>query len=104
MGQRTKAMLSERVLNIADAVKVQDETQKKISAKKNKKQQRGNKKAVTELVDLQGRVAARKAWSVFPSGNRIEWLLPDGLASGIYLARISLQGETRTDRAWVRGY
>jgi len=49
-------------------------------------------------------VAARKAWSVFPSGNRIEWLLPDGLASGIYLARISLQGETRTDRAWVRGY
>jgi hypothetical protein len=64
----------------------------------------GNGQAVTELVDLQGRVAARKAWSVFPSGNRIEWLLPDGLASGIYLARISLQGETRTDRAWVRGY
>ncbi|HNO26988.1 MAG TPA: hypothetical protein PKK94_28675, partial [Leptospiraceae bacterium] len=31
--------ISERVLNIADAVKVQDETQKKISAKKNKKQQ-----------------------------------------------------------------
>ena len=64
----------------------------------------GNGQAVTELVDLQGRVAARKAWSVFPSGNRIEWLLPDGLASGIYLARISLQGETRTDRACVRGY